>query len=216
MAPVLTPTGSDTTQPTINRQIIPAIEQIDTDRTTPHMEVYHINPKKRQQLRGLLINSQPFVPNEKARQGRSNGSSLSDHKRKTFHADLDEFLRWNTFLVHSGLNLPEVVDYISDLYNANEQEYQRALTKAVELHDSLKTTTCNNLQKHAAALLQATPDLRELDNVTLTQKISDSSSLDRFFAAFNYTEDYLDYGGSSPMGKWYAKGIYVNMTRTLV
>jgi hypothetical protein len=29
-------------------------------------------------------------------------------------------------------------------------------------------------------------------------------------------EDYLNFEGSSPLGKWYAKGIFINMTRTIV
>jgi hypothetical protein len=54
------------------------------------MKDFNITKEKRQQLRALLINSQPLTPDESARQSRSNGVSLSDDERKTYHADLDE------------------------------------------------------------------------------------------------------------------------------
>lgn len=216
MTLVLTPTGSDSTQPIINQKTTPAVERLNTAHSAPQMGDYHITKEKRQQLRGLLVESQPLTPNETARQDRSNSLALPDDERKMYYAELDEILRWNTFLLHSGLNIPEVVDFVSWGYNANEEEHQCALAQAVESHESFKTTTCSNLQKQATSLIKTIPNLRELDDLALTQQISDSFSLDKFFAAFAFMADFLNYGGSSPLGKWYAKGIYVNMTRTVV
>ena len=212
MTLIFTPTGSDTTQPTINHQTTPAIERLDTH---PQMEDFNITKEKRQQLRGLLINSQPLASDETA-QRRSNGISLSDHERKNFYADLDEVVRWNTFLTQTGLNLPEVVDLVSRVYNVTEKEYQRALAKAVESHELFRMTTLANIQDHAFALIRANPKLQKLDTAAMTQKISDSFSPDKYFAAFAFMEDYLNFEGSSPLGKWYAKGIYINLTRAMV
>lgn len=216
MTLVLTPTGSDTTEPTINQQTLPTVEHLDTDHSTPQMEDFNITKEKRQQLRGLLINSQPLTPDETGRQCRSNGVSLSDHERKTYHEDLDEVVRRNSFLTHTDLNLPEAVDFVSCEHDVNEEEHQRASTKAVESHKSFKTSTCRQILKRAISLTEVNRNLHELDDAALTQKIGDSFSPDKFFAAFAFMEDYLHFEGSSPLGKWYAKGIYVNMTRTIV
>jgi hypothetical protein len=178
------------------------------------MEDFNITKEKRQQLHSLLINSQLLAPDETARQGRLDGFSLTDHGRKAFHKNLDETVRWNTFLTHTSVNLPEVVGLDSYEYNVNEEEYQRAVANAVESHESFKKTTCRNIQKHTTSLISANKNLRELDDVALTQKISDSFSPDKLFDAFAFMEDYLNFEDSSSLGKWYAKGIYINMTRT--
>jgi hypothetical protein len=131
---ILTPIDSDATQPTTNKQTTPTVDHVDADPSTPKMEDFNITKEKRQQLRALLINSQPLIPDEKARQSRVNGSPLTDNERETYHADLDEVVRWTTFLVHADLALPEAVEFVSSVYNVNEEEYQRALAKAVEPH----------------------------------------------------------------------------------
>jgi hypothetical protein len=150
---VFTPVGSDTTQVAINQPPTPPVEHVDTDQFAPRMEDFNITREKRQQLRGLLITSQSLVPDKKARQGRSNGLPLTDDERKMYYEDLDETVRWNNFLVYSGLNVPEVVGFVSYVYNVNEEEHQRALAKAVESHESFNTTTCDNIQKHAMDLI---------------------------------------------------------------
>jgi hypothetical protein len=213
---ILTPIDSDATQPTTNKQTTPTVEHVDTNPSVPKMEDFNITREKRQQLRGLLINSQPLTPDETARQSRSNGSSLTDTERKTFHADLDEAVRWSTFLVHTDMALPGSVDFVSSMYNVDEEEYQRALAKAVETHESFKTTTLDNLEEHATSFIRENRKLHKLDNTALTQKISDSFSPDKFFAAFAFMGDYLNFEDSSSLGKWYAKGIYINMTRAMV
>jgi hypothetical protein len=211
---VLTPVGSDTTQSAINQQSTPPVAHVDTNHSAPPMEDFNITKEKRQQLRSLLINSQLLAPDETARQGRFDGFSLTDHGRKAFHKNLDETVRWNTFLTHTSVNLPEVIGLVSYEYNVNEEEYQRAVANAVQSHESFKRTTCSNVQKHATSLISANKNLRELDDVALTQKISDSFTPDKYFDAFAFMEDYLNFEDSSALGKWYAKGIYVNMTRT--
>jgi hypothetical protein len=216
MTPALTPTGSDATQPTIKQQTTPAVNHIATDQSTPQMKDFNITKEKRQQLRGLLVNSQPLTPDGAARQRRSKGISLSDDERKTYHAALDEVVRWNTFLTHTDLNLPEVVDFVSYAHNVNEEEHQRALVKAIESHESFKTTLRNNIEDHASALNRAYWNLDEPDNAALTREISSSFSPDKFFAAFAFMKEYLDFEASSPLGKWYAKGMYSNMTRAMV
>jgi hypothetical protein len=219
MTLVLTPVGSETTQPPINRQItspVDSVEHVDTEHSAPQMEHLNITKEKRQQLRRLLINSQPLTLDETARQGLSRGFSLTDHGRKAFHKNLDETVRWNTFLTHSHVNLPEIIASFSYEYLVNEEEYQLALAKAVESHESLKATTCSNIQKHATCLVRANKNLHELDNAALTQKVSDSFSPDKFFDAFTFMEDYLNFEDSSALGKWYAEGIYINMTRTAI
>ena len=129
---------------------------------------------------------------------------------------MDVAVRWNTFLVHASLNLPELVACVSGKHNANEEEYQNALAKALKSHNSFKTATCEHLQKQATSLARADLKLSQLNDAALAQKIVDSLGPDKFFAAFAFMADFLNYGGSSPLGKWYAKGIYVNMTRTVV
>jgi len=142
MTLVLTPTCSE---PTINQQTTLTVEQIDRDRSTPQMEDLNITREKRRQLRRLLINSQPLISDDTARESRSDGSPLSNDERKTYHADLDEAVRWNLFLTHTDLNLPEVVDFVSYVHNVNEDEHQCALAKAVECHESFKKTTLSIL-----------------------------------------------------------------------
>jgi hypothetical protein len=93
MTLVLTPVGSETTQSAINQQITSPVEHVDTDHSAPQMEHLNITKEKRQQLRRLLINSQPLTLDETARQGLSCGFSLTDHGRKTFHKNLDETVR---------------------------------------------------------------------------------------------------------------------------
>lgn len=207
MTLVLTPTCSE---PTINQQTTLTVEQIDRDRSTPQMEDFNITREKRRQLRRLLINSQPLISDDTARESRSDGSPLSNDERKTYHADLDEAVRWNLFLTHTDLNLPEVVDFVSYVHNVNEDEHQCALAKAVECHESFKKTTLSNIRDHATAKVDW--DLYGLDDAAMTQRIGDSFSHDKFFATFAFMQDYLDFGGSSSLGKWYAKGIYMNMT----
>jgi hypothetical protein len=202
MTPVLTPTGSDTTRPAINQQTTPAVDQINTVHSAPQMKDFNITKEKRQQLRGILINSQTLAPDEAARQLRSKGIFLSDDERKTYYAALDEVVRWNTFLVQTGVNLPEVVDFVSHAYNVNEEEHQRALVMAVESHESFKNIIRTNITLDAICLTDDELNLCQLDNVALTQKISDSFSPDRFFAAFGFMEDYLDLKSSTPLGKW--------------
>jgi hypothetical protein len=102
------------------------------------------------------------------------------------------------------------------VYNVTEEEYQRALARAVESHELFRMTTLGNIQDHAFALIRANPKLHKLDTAALTREISDSFSPDKYFAAFAFMGDYLNLEGSSPLGKWYAKGIYINMTRAVV
>lgn len=216
MTLVLTPVGSETTQPPINQQSTPSFEQVDTEQFTPRMKDFNITKAKRQQLRGLLINSQPLTPDETARQRRSEGFSPRVYERESLHEILDEVVRWNTFLVHTGLNLPEVLDFVFDVHKCNEEEYQRALAKAVESQESFMRTTCNNIEEQVTSLVENDGELHELDDVALTKKIEDSFSPDKFFAAFAFMKDYLNFEDSSSLGKWYAKGIYINTTRTVM
>jgi hypothetical protein len=209
------------TQPTIKQQSTPAVDRRNTDLSeykTLDMATreFNITKEKRQQLRGLLSNSQPLPPDEGARQRRSNGISLYDDERKVYHDAVDKVVRWNTFLVHTSLNLPEVVEFVSRVWDVNEEEYQRALAKAIESYDLFQTILCNNIWDYASDLIGASWNLEELESAALAQKISDFFSPHKFFAAFAFMEDYFNFECSSPLGKWYAKGIYVNMTCAIV
>jgi hypothetical protein len=213
---VLTPVSSETSQPAINQHVTSPVKHVNTDQSAPQMEDFNITKEKRQQLRGLLHNSQSLAPDENASQSRSNGASLTYNERNTYHTDLDEAIRWNLFLTHTDLNLNRFADFVSSIHNVNEEEHRRAFAKAVRSHESYKTTTCSNIKEHAISIIRANLNIRQLDDVALTQKISDSFSPDKFFAAFAFMEDYLNFEGSSPLGKWFAEGIYVNIVRTLV
>ena len=183
----------------------------------PHnRKVTPLTKEKRQQLRKLLINLQPLAPAGTASQARSNGKSLSDNEREAYHAEVDVAVRWNTFLVHTSLNLPELVSYVSNKHKVNEEEHQRALAKAIKSHTSFKTTTCENLQVHAASLIRADPKLSQLNDAALGQKIGDSLNPDKFFAAFSFLKDFLNYEGCAPLGKWFIKTIYTNMVLRLL
>lgn len=180
------------------------------------MEDYNLTKEKRQQLRRLLINLQPLTPDETAKQARSSGKFMGDGERDAYHAEVDVAVRWNTFLVHASLNLPELVACVSGKHNANEEEYQNALAKALKSHNSFKTATCEHLQKQATSLARADLKLSQLNDAALAQKIVDSLGPDKFFAAFGFLKDFLNYEGCAPLGKWFMKTIYTNMVLRLL
>jgi hypothetical protein len=175
------------------------------DQTTTANGDYIITKEKRQQLRELQLHPKPInlggVPDR-------NGFSLSEQEREVYHMDVDDAVRWSTFL--TGLVVEEIVAFISDQHNANKEEHQLALTKAVEAHEIFKMDTCGHLIEYATTLMEV-EDIWELDDAAFKKHISASFTAEKFFAAFIFLEDHLVIPNSTARGKWYANAVWTSM-----
>ena len=183
----------------------PLSSQPSFEQPTTANEEFIITKEKRQQLRELQFHPKPI--NLGGGPDR-NGSSLSEQEREVYHMDVDDAVRWSTFL--TGLVVEEIVASISDKHNANEKEHQLALTKAAEAHEIFRTDTCGHLIEYAVTLMEV-EDIWELDDAAFKKHISASFTAEKFFAAFNFLEDHLVIPNSTARGKWYANAVWTSM-----
>lgn len=207
-------------EPTTGQTTTTTAKHNSADRLSLQTESSAVTKKKRQQLRDLVLSLEPLRLDEAAlgMHFRSNGVSLSEDERDAYHADLDVAVRWNTFLVHTNKNLLEVVAFVSrkHQHNLNEVDFQLAWAKAVESHHSYTTSTCGNLQQLAASLMKADPVPRHLDDDAFLAKIDDHFSAENFLATFDFMQEYLNYEGCTPTGKWYMMTVRVNLVAQMV
>lgn len=133
---------------------------------------------------------------------------MSDDQREFYHAEVDEAVRWVTFL--TGLLVREAVTFVSDKHNVNEEEYQRAWSKAVKSHELYKTITCANLPQLTTSLMKES-EIRELTDAAFRKHVEASFTHDSFFASFDFMDDYLSYEAFSALGKWYANSFWTTL-----
>jgi len=175
------------------------------DQPTTANGDFIITKEKRQQLRELQLHPKPInlgrVPDR-------DGSPLSEQEREVYHMEVDDAVRWSTFL--TGLVVEEIVAFISDKYNANQEEHQLALTKTVEAHEIFRMDTCGHLIEYATTLMEV-EDIWELDDAAFKKRISASFTAEKFFAAFTFLEDHLVIPNSTARGKWYANAVWTSM-----
>jgi hypothetical protein len=183
----------------------PLSSQPSFEQPTTANDDFIITKEKRQQPRELQLHPKPI--NLGGGPDR-NGSSLSEQEREVYHMDVDDAVRWSTFL--TGLVVEEIVASISDKHNANKEEHQLALTKAVEAHEIFRTDTCGHLIEYAVTLMEV-EDIWELDDAAFKKHISASFTAEKFFAAFNFLEDHLVIPNSTARGKWYANAVWTSM-----
>jgi len=125
---------------------------------------------------------------------------------------LDRFIRWDAFIYHSHYFHPEA---IVKIYGANitadHQPWKVARTKYFDNIKAYKGQVLSAIKTHVVRILGD-------DDTNHIAMVTDGNQLRTFFSGqynttnlyfcFNYMKDYVDIESSSPLGQYYAKGMF--------
>jgi hypothetical protein len=126
---------------------------------------------------------------------------------------LDRAVRWNTFLVHVNLNSHDVIDSVTNHpIDADGNDFAQLRSKLTDNVRSFKNKTLNRVFTHITELIKHEPWLKDASDSDFKDRLSQNFNFQNWVFCFYYMKGYIDFDGSSDLGKWYMENMYVNLS----
>ncbi|SMR42023.1 unnamed protein product [Zymoseptoria tritici ST99CH_1A5] len=201
--------GKDLGQRRINT---PNVRVADTSNTShearPSMR-FNLTKGHREELRELRKGpSTPF----KSKLIDANSALLTEDEKHEYLPDLELAVRWTTFLVHLDIGLTNaVVIVFGDRKALHPSDFEWAVEKVTEGHDYIKDTVC--VQAHALVQELTTEDasLWDLTDNDFAKYLDGNFDTEQYFSVFDFMRDFINFEGSSKLGKWYMQNVFINL-----
>ena len=137
---------------------------------------------------------------------------LTAEEKKMFERKLDRVVRWNTLLVHVNINTPDMIKYVfGDRIDVDSLEYDWARNKIMENHRTYKSKTCSQFKLLVNRQVAQDHTLLELSAASFAAKFEKMFNESNYFFCFYFMKFYLNIAGSSALGQWFLKTIFVNL-----
>lgn len=172
-----------------------------------------ITKAKRQELRKLMEDGKTLTRKSQMKAAKAiSRTPLSPGEKKDYNAKLDRVIRWNTLLIHVNLNLQDVMAFVfGERVETDSSDYEWARNKMLENCRSYKSKVCAQFKSFVEAMTTQDPTLLELSDNGFATKVGEAFTATNYFHCFFFMKNYLNVEGSSSLGKWFLKSIFVNM-----
>ncbi|KAL9023601.1 MAG: hypothetical protein Q9180_008171 [Flavoplaca navasiana] len=129
---------------------------------------------------------------------------------------LDRLIRWNTFLCHTNKLWEDIVyEAYGPKFNIDTAIGQAARGKVFENTRSYKSRTVKHMKEHVREIFNCDEHRNKKTLYTTRELLTDFFesvfSSGNYFAVFRHIDGYVEYEGSTELGKFYMRSVYCNL-----